>query len=349
MAWRPVRYLTLVILLVIVSLVLVLIKNYNWFQLHTGTSVGGRSQSWGVPNSALSIHQHHKKPYVFEPLPASVIDAVQHFVFFIGYARSSHSIIGSLLDAHPNVVIAHEYSLFSHWTQQPLLHQNKTWLYNTLYNNSRYSIFRGPRRKHATKKGYTLNIENSWQGHFDSRIHVIGDKAGGMTAKQFRLHRISFMKQYAALQATVKVPVHVIHVIRNPYDNIATMLLYNNRIPKSDVDVDHPYINLEKLQSQIVSYFNQVKGIVEMINLLGLSLIKIHSDDLIHTPEKVVHKLCKTFELVCSEGYVSQCTSKVFKTESKSRFLIKWTPFLISMVGQEMKKYPFFDRYSFYH
>ena len=120
-AWRPVRYLTLVILLVIVSLVLdELIKNYNWFQLHTGTSVGGRSQSWGVPNSALSIHQHHKKPYVFEPLPASVIDAVQHFVFFIGYARSSHSIIGSLLDAHPNVVIAKQ----THWSFDARLHQS---------------------------------------------------------------------------------------------------------------------------------------------------------------------------------------------------------------------------------
>ena len=199
------------------------------------------------------------------------------------------------------------------------------------------------------KKGYSLHIENSWQGQYDDKILVIGDKAGGMTAKAFRMNRKTFIAQYTALQATVKVPIHAIHVVRNPYDNIATMLLYNNHIPKTDVDVEHPYINLEKLQYQIMAYFSQVRSVVEMIHLLGLNLLEIHSDDLVHTPTKVVHKLCTTFHLPCTVEYISMCTRKVFKTESKSRFLIQWTPFLISMVGQEMKKYPFFDRYSFYH
>ena len=35
-------------------------------------------------------------------------DDVQRFCFFIGHARSGHSIIGSLLNAHPEVVISHE-------------------------------------------------------------------------------------------------------------------------------------------------------------------------------------------------------------------------------------------------
>ena len=33
---------------------------------------------------------------------------VQRFCFFIGYARSGHSLVGSLLNAHPRMVIAHE-------------------------------------------------------------------------------------------------------------------------------------------------------------------------------------------------------------------------------------------------
>lgn len=363
MAWRPVRWklaITVVMSLIVLS-IFVAIKD-GWLQTEKSEYVnnkfiGERSEIndhlWPL-SSSNSVKPSHssrdqKNPYLFHPLPAAVVESVRHFVFFIGYARSSHSIIGSILDAHPNVVIAHEYSLFTHWKQQPLLHQNRTWLYNTLYNNSCYNFYRGLRRKHASKKGYSLNIENSWQGRYKTEIKVIGDKAGGMTAKQFRLNRRSFMAQYELLQSTVKVPVHVIHVVRNPYDNIATMLLFNNHVRKSEVDVDRPYVNLEKLQSQIVAYFNQVRSVVEIIDLLGLNLIEVHSDDLVHTPDKIVHKLCRTFELVCSEEYVSQCTNKIFKTESKSRFLIKWTPFLISMVGQEMKKYPFFNRYSFYH
>ena len=45
-------------------------------------------------------------------LPSEVINGIKKFVFFVGYAcaRSGHSIVGSLMDAHPHVVIAHEFS-----------------------------------------------------------------------------------------------------------------------------------------------------------------------------------------------------------------------------------------------
>jgi len=39
---------------------------------------------------------------------AALFDKVRTYVMFVGYPRSGHSLIGSLLDAHPNVVIAHE-------------------------------------------------------------------------------------------------------------------------------------------------------------------------------------------------------------------------------------------------
>lgn len=300
-----------------------------------------------LPLAATSVSV--PRNYTFIPLSQEVESSVERFVFFIGYARSSHSIVGSMLDAHPNVVISHEYALFKQWHLKPQQHMNRTWLYNTLYNSSRYTHFIGMRRRGAMKKGYSLNIENSWQGRYDGVIRVIGDKSGGMTAKAFRVNRKMFVEQFSQLQSTVKVPIHAIHVIRNPFDNIATMLLYNNHISKAEVDIEHPFINMEKLQAQIMSYFNQVRGVVEMIQLLGLNLLEIHSDDLVHRPSAVLHSLCSHFHLACTEEYVRQCTNKLFKSESRTRFLIQWTPFLINSVGQEMKKYPFFDRYSFYH
>ena len=35
-------------------------------------------------------------------------DGVEKFVFFVGYARSGSSIVGSMVDAHPNMIIANE-------------------------------------------------------------------------------------------------------------------------------------------------------------------------------------------------------------------------------------------------
>jgi hypothetical protein len=36
---------------------------------------------------------------------------VRTFILFVGYPRSGHSLIGSIMDAHPNVIIAHEVRL----------------------------------------------------------------------------------------------------------------------------------------------------------------------------------------------------------------------------------------------
>lgn len=41
-------------------------------------------------------------------LTASHFEEVEAYCMFLGYARSGHSLLGSLLDAHPDVVIAHE-------------------------------------------------------------------------------------------------------------------------------------------------------------------------------------------------------------------------------------------------
>ena len=131
-----------------------------------------------------SIEKNVELHYRSETLPTSVINHVNRLLFFVGYARSGHSIIASMLDAHPNVVIAHEYALFVKWEHEPAQYSNKTWLFNTLYNNSRFSVYKGLRTQQALKKGYALAIPGSWQGRYDTStgISVIGDKSGWMTA-----------------------------------------------------------------------------------------------------------------------------------------------------------------------
>ena len=43
-------------------------------------------------------------------LPQDVIDNVRIFFIFLGYPRSGHTILGALMDAHPNMVISHQYN-----------------------------------------------------------------------------------------------------------------------------------------------------------------------------------------------------------------------------------------------
>ena len=166
----------------------------------------------------------------FHPLPGEVVNSVGRFVFFLGYARSGHSIIASMLDAHPHVMIAHEYSLFLNWNLAAACHHDKSCLFNAIYNNSWFSVNSGWRTKQAMKKGYSLGIPGWWQGKYKDYISVIGDKSGGMTAQTFRNNHSNFFALYRQLKETVQLPVSVFHVVRNPYDNIATMLLYNMHV-----------------------------------------------------------------------------------------------------------------------
>ena len=287
--------------------------------------------------------------YSSEPLPRSMIENVEQFLFFVGYARSGHSIIASMLDAHPNVVIAHEYALFTKWESEPAEHKNKTWLFNTLYDNSRFSMYRGLRTQHALKKGYTLAIPGSWQGRFDTStgISVIGDKSGGMTAQVFRKNRKHFYSLYQELRNTVQMPIHAIHVVRNPYDNIATMLLYNEH-QKFRVNETRKYEDEEALDSQVSSYFHQVRSVVEMIDAVGLKVIEIHIKEFIANPKATLRKLCLALHIDCSESYLHMCSDKAFTSESRSRSLVKWTPSLIDKVYQNIKKYKHLQRYSFH-
>ena len=298
------------------------------------------------PGRQKGAGRMHNDWYTFDPLPQSVINAVDRFVFFVGYARSGHSIIASMLDAHPNVVIAHEYSLFNQWAEKPELHSNKTRLFNTLYNSSRFSALNGLRQTTAKKKGYTLAITGWYQGRYDGTIRVIGDKAGGMTAQVYRTDKKKFMSLYQQLQVTVMIPVHAIHVLRNPYDNIATMLLYNEHIKKK-VNETHKYMNEEGLKNQILAYFSQVHSVLEMIDKYKLNVITIHHSDFIANPKSTMRKVCLALFIPCSDLYLHMVSEKTFSSESHSRHLVQWTPELIVLVAENIQKYPLLKRYTF--
>ena len=53
-------------------------------------------------------------------------------------------------------------------------------------------------------------------------MQVMGAKKGGKTTRQLKLQGMKVLNE---IQQVLKIPIKYIHVIRNPYDNISTMLL----------------------------------------------------------------------------------------------------------------------------
>ena len=104
------------------------------------------------PSHPSSTFPHPPILKKFNPVTQKDVDGVQKFVLFVGYARSGHSIIGSMMDAHPDMIIANQYMLFEKWRTQAAKLMNKAYLFNALYR-SFADVTKGVRRPDAIGKG----------------------------------------------------------------------------------------------------------------------------------------------------------------------------------------------------
>ncbi len=286
----------------------------------------------------------------FVPLITKNIASIQRFVFFVGYPRSGHSIVASLMDAHPDMVIAHEFDLFNKLAKHKDQLTRK-WLYDSLCENSYTSAMKGWRSREKTKKGYTLDVSHSWQGSFRD-LRVIGDKAAGMSAMAYKTSRADFLKVYQRILQAVQVPVSLIHVVRNPYDMIATRTLYgasNTSMKLSNVTREHRYNNTELLGYYARRVIRTAGVVQSIINDTGTtsSVLEIHLVDLVRNPRATMLYVCAFLGVECSWDYLQACEYKTFQQVPKSRGLVEWTEEVVENVRREMKQFSFFQRYSF--
>ena len=133
----------------------------------------GLPPSGVVTQNKWRLRAQPKPQEVEDTLPQEVMDGIEKFAFFIGYARSGHSIVGSFIDAHPNMVIAYEYQLFRKLTK--LGTGDREVLYNKLYSTSHQNAISGWTSGQDTVKNYSLHVDYPWQGRYDKHISVIGD------------------------------------------------------------------------------------------------------------------------------------------------------------------------------
>ena len=307
-------------------------------------------------NNTHGLREERKSlPRGFGLLTAEDFDSLRSFVFFVGWQRSGHSIIGSLLDGHPDAVIAHEFYLFGHlheFTSRRRRGESspRVKLFNMLAANSyRHSRY-GDRSEMHNKKGYNLRVAGSWQGCF-RRLRIIGDKAAGEVTNIYRWNTTNFIHHVTALKSLVKLPLKVINVVRNPFDMIATLSLYRGSHivdVKVKASPENKYDDQTVIQGATNTILDKARHLHRMEeDGYDWELIRIHSEDFIRDPKSVMRELCVFLGLECSEDYLQVCADKTFKSTSKSREVIEWDPVVKKQVEESIREIPFFSQYSF--
>lgn len=250
---------------------------------------------------------------------------LERFCLFVGYPRSGHTLVGSILDAHPEITISTEADVLGlidrGWSRDTILAYivSNSWLVGRVQRN-RWS-------------GYSYRVPGGHQGD-PKHMRIIGDKKGSKSTRRLRENP----ELLSELEITMGCPIRIIHVVRNPYDIVSTM--YNRNHRGSQFSRSH-------LGHRIEKFFRNAEQVLRLKEKSEFEILDAHHEDLIENP---VDELTRLFEFVgapASNDYLEACRSILYTTPNRSRFSIEWPPDLREMVAERLGQFPFLARYRF--
>ena len=131
-------------------------------------------------------------------LPPNVINGVKSFAIYVGFGHGGTTLVGALLDGHPNIVLGTDYQLFIKWPQWHSYHQDAANLYTALY---RYSVVFAEYFRKNKAKGYSFDLQGGFNGRYNNSISVIGEKEAGSAT-------VLYMNEYQP----PNTPLSLIHI-----------------------------------------------------------------------------------------------------------------------------------------
>ncbi len=248
-------------------------------------------------------------------------EEVETYCMFVGYGRSGHSLVGALLDAHPDVAISHELDAARYFR----LGFTRDQVYWLILRNERAFALRGG----SARVDYQYAVPNQWQGR-QRRLKVIGDKKGGRSSRDLRLHP----ELVNRVRRAVGVDLRLVHVVRNPFDTIATM--WRRKGAGAD------------LEERVAHYFSLVTTVQQLKKRLGTGeMLDVRHEDLIERPGEVLRTAGAFLGVEVTDDYVSDCASILFSSPRHSRQHAPWTPGSIRHARSEMERFDFLAGYTF--
>jgi len=249
-----------------------------------------------------------------------ITDKFKYFLMFAGYPRSGHTLVASILNAHPNVVCSNQQFVINEMSGDPELGLAKISILSKIESGTHKGAW-NPNAYIEPCKG--------------EDITVIGDKTGHRTVE----HLIANHGDLDVFKRTVDLPIKWIHVVRNPFDNIATWTKKNleSRKGKSSTDVE---FNIA---------FNKFKALNDEIFKLKKTedILTVPHERVIRFIDKTLDELCNFLEIEKHSEWRSRVIKTLWKEPRITRRNIKWNPPMRAKVVSLVKQYPWLRGYDF--
>lgn len=248
---------------------------------------------------------------------AADFDQVEKFCLFVGYPRSGHSLVGAMLNAHPDAVIAHELVATDYIDKGC----SRDPLYARIIARAQWFNLRGNRAN------YPYQVPTGWQGKY-RQLKLIGDKRGGAVSRHIGAHP-DFLPR---LRTLVGVPLRLIHVLRNPFDNISAISIADGRPLNESIDF---YF----LHCATTSRLGEICADDEVVTL--------HHEQMFPNPQGVLSALCSSLGLEPTAEYLAACSSVMFPAPTFTRRKVNWPAKLILETESRLRAIPFLREYAF--
>jgi hypothetical protein len=247
---------------------------------------------------------------------------VETICIFLGHVKSGGTLIGALLDAHPDAVVADEIDVLRYLRAGFRREQ----IFDLLLKGSKREARKG-RVTARRLEPYSLAVPTQWQGRYDV-LRVIGESRAGPTTRRFGHDPRLLPRLYERMGA---VRPRFIHVVRNPYDPIAAMIVRGKR-SFADASSD---------------YARQCRTLLELRERIQPEdLLTVRYEDFVGNPEEGLERVCGFLGIEASDDYRAACARIVDPAFRPERLLIDWRPQQIGAVRALIEQIPFLDRYG---
>lgn len=239
---------------------------------------------------------------------------LEKYVLVIGNSRSGTTIVGSILDSHPQMICGNETaSSASFWRGSTL----ETITAEIEENSSRNAQLGRP------SEGYQYAIGSAPK----SQITVLADKIWNPAVLLLAGDR----RLLSRLRTTMGVPISLIHCVRNPFDTISTMHRKS----------------AATLRDRLRWYFMHCDAIQVIIERQEEPIFEIHNEDVVSHAEDTSRGLFDWLGYPSSAQHLSNIRARVSETYNASRHSVVWTDDLIREVECRASGFPFLSRYAF--
>lgn len=246
---------------------------------------------------------------------------VETVCVFIGHVKSGGTLLGAMIDAHPDALVADEVDVLSRLEDG----FGRREIFEVLAKNSRREAMKG-RVTARRLGGYSLAIPDQWQGRHRV-VRVIGASRAGPTTRLIgdRPDRLDELRGFAS-----PARLRFIHVVRNPLDPIAAMVLRGGRsVEDATADYARQAERAEQLRAK----------------LSPDEYHTAHYEAMLADPAATVESVVEFLGLEQRPEHVAACAALVDPGRPGERGAVEWSPAQLEAVRDIVESHAFLADY----